>query len=193
MGLLDILNGIQGGGVSNDPRAQAAPARQGMSPMAKALLGLLAIYAMKHMRRADVPPTQQGRPSGANVGLPGGQGGAGGGGLGDLLRGGLGGLLGGAAAGTVLNGGLGGLLKQMQESGQGDTARSWVGTGPNKQISQGDLANALGGDTLDELSQQSGMDRGDLLSGLSKYLPGFVDQLTPQGRVPTEDEAERMV
>jgi len=192
MGLLDILNNIQGGGVSNDPRAQAAPARQGMSPMAKALLGLLAIYAMKHMRRADAPPTQQGMPSGANVGLPGGQGGAGGG-LGDLLRGGLGGLLGGAAAGTVLNGGLGGLLKQMQESGQGDAARSWIGTGPNKQITQGDLANALGGDTLDELSQQSGMDRGDLLSGLSKYLPGFVDQLTPQGRVPTEDEAARMV
>jgi uncharacterized protein YidB (DUF937 family) len=192
MGLLDILHDIQGGGVSNDPRAQAAPARQGMSPMAKALLGLLAIYAMKHMRRADAPPTQQGMPSGANVGLPGGQGGAGGG-LGDLLRGGLGGLLGGAAAGTVLNGGLGGLLKQMQESGQGDAARSWIGTGPNKQITQGDLANALGGDTLDELSQQSGMDRGDLLSGLSKYLPGFVDQLTPQGRVPTEDEAARMV
>jgi uncharacterized protein YidB (DUF937 family) len=113
--------------------------------------------------------------------------------LGDLLRGGLGGLLGGAAAGTVLNGGLGGLLKQLQESGQGDTARSWVGTGPNKSISQGDLANALGGGTLDELSQQTGMDRGDLLSGLSKYLPGFVDQLTPQGRVPTEDEAARMV
>ena len=194
MGLLDILNGIQGGGVSNDPRAQAAPGGQGMSPMAKALLGLLAIYAMKHMRRADAPPTQQGRPSGANVGLPGGQGGAsGGGGLGDLLRGGLGGLLGGAAAGTVLNSGLGGLLKQMQESGQGDAARSWVGTGPNKPISQGDLADALGGNTLDELSQHSGMDRGDLLSGLSKYLPGFVDQLTPQGRVPTEDEAERMV
>ena len=193
MGLLDILNDIQGGGVSNDSRAQAAPARQGMSPMAKALLGLLAIYAMKHMRRADTPPTQQGRPSGVNVGLPGGQGSEAGGGLGDLLRGGLGGLLGGAAAGTVLNGGLGGLLKQLQESGQGDTARSWVGTGPNKSISQGDLANALGGGTLDELSQQTGMDRGDLLSGLSKYLPGFVDQLTPQGRVPTEDEAARMV
>ena len=193
MGLLDILNDIQGGGVSNDSRAQAAPTRQGMSPMAKALLGLLAIYAMKHMRRADAPPTQQGRPSSANVGLPGGQGGEAGGGLGDLLRGGLGGLLGGAAAGTVLNGGLGGLLKQLQEGGQGDTARSWVGTGPNKSISQGDLANALGGGTLDELSQQTGMDRGDLLSGLSKYLPGFVDQLTPQGRVPTEDEAARMV
>jgi uncharacterized protein YidB (DUF937 family) len=189
MGLLDILNSIQTGGVSSDPRAQAAPASQGMSPMAKALLALLAIYAMKNMRRADAPPTQPAGPAG----MPSGEGGTLGGGLGDLLRGTLGGLLGGAAAGTVLNGGLGGLLKQLQESGQGDVARSWVGTGPNKQISQGDLADALGSDTLNELSKRTGMDRGDLLSGLSQHLPRFVDQLTPQGRMPTEEEAARMV
>ncbi|HEU4359094.1 MAG TPA: YidB family protein [Xanthobacteraceae bacterium] len=184
MGLLDVLNNIGGG--SGDPRAQAAPASQGMSPMAKALLALLAIYAMKHMRRAEAP-NQPAGPAGGSV--PGAQGGN----LGDLLRGALGGVLGGAAAGTVLNGGLGGLLKELQESGHGDTARSWVGTGPNKAIPQGDLAKAIGADTLDELSKRTGMDRGDLLSGLSQHLPNFVDQLTPQGRLPTEEEAARMV
>jgi uncharacterized protein YidB (DUF937 family) len=195
MGLLDILNSVPAGGVSNDPRARAAPPSQCMSPTAKALLALLAIYAMKNLRRADAPPTQPGRPAGGNVsaGLPGEQGGTLGGGLGDLLRGALGGVLGGAAAGTVLNGGLGGLLKELQESGHGDTARSWVGTGPNKAIPQGDLAKAIGADTLDELSKRTGMDRGDLLSGLSQHLPNFVDQLTPQGRLPTEEEAARMV
>ena len=116
-----------------------------------------------------------------------------GGDLGDLLRGTLGGLLGGAGAGTVLNGGLGGLLKQLQESGQGDVAKSWVGNGPNKQISEGDLADALGTNTLNELSRHTGMGRGDLLSGLSQHLPRFVDQLTPEGRVPTEEEAARIV
>ena len=125
--------------------------------------------------------------------MPGGQGGELGGGLGDLLRGTLGGILGGAAAGTALNGGLGGLLKQLQESGQGDVARSWVGTGPNKTISQGDLADALGSDTLNQLSRQTGMDRGDVLSELSQHLPRFVDELTPQGRLPTEEEAARIV
>src|SRR6266446_6366184 len=138
------------------------------------------------MRRASRPDLR----SGGNVGLPGAQGD---GGLGDLLRGALGGVLGGAAAGTVLNGGLGGLLKQLQESGQGDNARSWIGSGPNKTISQGDLANALGSDALDELSEQTGMNRGDLLSGLSQHLPRFVDQLTPDGRLPTEEEAHGMV
>jgi uncharacterized protein YidB (DUF937 family) len=198
MGLLDVLNSIQGGGVSNDPRAQTAQAGQGMSPMAKALLALLAVYAAKNLRRADAPPTQPAQPprpagGGTSAGPSTGAGGLPGGDLGDLLRGTLGGLLGGAAAGTVLNGGLGGLLKQLQESGKGEVAKSWVGTGPNKQISQGDLADALGGNTLNELSRQTGMDPGDLLSGLSQHLPRFVDQLTPDGRVPTEDEAERMV
>jgi uncharacterized protein YidB (DUF937 family) len=195
MGLLDILNSIQGGGVSNDPRAPTAQAGQSMSPMAKALLALLAVYAAKNLRRPDAPPTQPARPAGGgtSAGPSAGAGGVPGGDLGDLLRGALGGLLGGAATGTVLNGGLGGLLKQLQESGQGDVAKSWVGKGPNKQISEGDLADALGGNTLNELSRQSGMDQGDLLSGLRQYLPHFVDQLTPDGRVPTEDEAERMV
>ena len=198
MGLLDILNSIQGGGVSNDPRAQTAQAGQGMSPMAKALLALLAVYAARNLRRADAPPTQPAQPprpagGGTSAGPSTGAGGAPSGDLGDLLRGALGGLLGGAATGTVLNGGLGGLLKQLQESGQGDVAKSWVANGPNKQISEGDLADALGGNTLNELSRQSGMDQGDLLSGLRQYLPHFVDQLTPDGRVPTEEEAERMV
>jgi len=197
MGLLDILNSI--GSAAGDPRKRPAPAgpatgqagSQGMSPMAKAMLALLAIYAMKHVRRADAPTPQPApRPGSAGAG----QGDGGGlGNLGDLLRGTLGGVLGGAAAGTVLNGGLGGLLKQFQENGQGDVAHSWIGTGPNKTISEGDLASALGGDTLDTLSQQTGMGRDDLLEGLRQYLPRFVDQLTPDGRVPNEDEAQRLL
>jgi uncharacterized protein YidB (DUF937 family) len=35
--------------------------------------------------------------------------------------------------------------------------------------------------------------REDLLSGLSQHLPRFVDQLTPDGRLPNDDEAQRMV
>jgi uncharacterized protein YidB (DUF937 family) len=198
MGLFDILNSI--GSTASDPRARPAPAgpatsqagSQGMSPMAKAMLALLAIYAQKHMQRADAPtprPAPQPAPRSGSAGA----GPADGGNFGDLLRGTLGGVLGGAAAGTVLNGGLGGLLKQFQENGQGDVAHSWIGTGPNKTISDGDLASALGGDTLNTLSQQTGMGRDDLLEGLRQYLPRFVDQLTPDGRVPNEDEAQRLL
>jgi uncharacterized protein YidB (DUF937 family) len=41
--------------------------------------------------------------------------------------------------------------------------------------------------------RQTGMQRDDLLDGLSQYLPGLVDHLTPQGKVPTTEEASRMV
>src|SRR5262249_33235758 len=104
----------------------------------------------------------------------------------------LGGVLGGAAAGTVLNGGLDGLLKQLQQSGPGDVARSWVGTRPNKAISQGELANAPGTHTLDEPSEPTGVERAGLRSGRSQHLPRFVDQPTPDGGLPTEEEAARM-
>jgi len=37
------------------------------------------------------------------------------------------------------------------------------------------------------------MSRNDLLSQLSQQLPTMIDRLTPQGRVPTEDEMSRLV
>ena len=83
-----------------------------------------------------------------------------GGSLSDLIPGGLGGLLGGAAAGSVLSGGLGNLIKEFQDSGHGRAAQSWVGTGPNQEIAPNELANALGSDTIDALSRQTGVGRG---------------------------------
>ena len=116
------------------------------------------------------------------------------GGLGDLLnKSGLGGLLAGGAAGSVLSTGLNDLLKQFQQSGQGEVAQSWVGRGPNQSISPQDLGAALGADRINALAKFSGMSRDDLLNRLSEQLPDVVDQLTPDGRLPTEDEAARMV
>jgi uncharacterized protein YidB (DUF937 family) len=208
MGLLDILNSIStGAGVPSDPRTRGAAApsdSKSMSPTAKALLALLAFYALKHVRREDSPPAQPqtpaggtitaGQPSGGSLGGGGKSAGApAGGGLGDLLRGPLGGILGGAAAGAVVGGGLGELLKQLQQGGQGNVAQSWIGTGANKAISQDQLEGALGADALDTLTDQTGMPRRDLLAELTRQLPGFIDQLTPNGRIPTEDEAARMI
>ena len=131
------------------------------------------------------------RPQGR---LPGGRAAApSGGGLGDLLKGGLGGLLAGGAAGGVLGSGLDGLLKQFQQNGLGDVADSWVSKGPNKDISTNDLARSIGLDDIDALAGQTGLSRDDLLSGLQQQLPDLVDQLTPDGRMPTEDEASRWV
>jgi uncharacterized protein YidB (DUF937 family) len=198
MGLLDILNGMQNGPRGPSESHPSDPnAKGGMSPITMAILALLAYKAVKHLgggnAPAPAPPSAPGRssvpPSGptVNAGLPGG------GGWSDMLKGGLGGLLAGGAAGSILSGGLGDLLRQFQQNGHGDTADSWVQPGPNKQISPNDLANALGADQIDALSSQTGMSREDLLDGLSQHLPGVIDQLTPDGRLPTDDEAARWI
>jgi uncharacterized protein YidB (DUF937 family) len=221
MGLQDILNGMQNG-PRGQRQPSSGGNSGGMSPITMALLGLLAYKALKGGGLGNIfgggqpaTPGNTGRPAG----LPGGPldagnsgGGLGGllgglfgnrsaapagarpgGGLADMIPGGLGGLLGGAAAGGVLSGGLGNLIKDLQNSGHGQAAQSWVGTGPNQDIAPGDLADALGSDTLDALSKQTGMGREDLLTGLSQQLPELVDQLTPNGRLPTEEEASRIV
>jgi len=168
MGLLDVLNGMQ-----NGPRGQPGPVGSGggMSPITMAILGLLAYKAIKSFTGQQTTPASPGASPGSgtsNAGLSGG-------------------------AGSVLSGGLNDLLKQLQESGHSETANSWVGSGPNKDIAPNDLANALGADKINALIAQSGMSRDDLLHGLSQYLPQVVDQLTPQGRVPTEQEASRLL
>jgi uncharacterized protein YidB (DUF937 family) len=43
------------------------------------------------------------------------------------------------------------------------------------------------------LSRQTGSSVDDLLAGLSQDLPDLIDQLTPNGRLPTGQEASRMV
>src|ERR1700748_2684311 len=183
MGLLDVLNGMQHG-----PRGSSNPGSQssgGMSPMTMAILALLAWKAVKHITAPGAAPAS---PQPAPPPMPANTGGGLGGGLGDILKGPLGGLLGGAAAGSVIARGLGALMKQLQQGGQGDTANSWVGKGPNKAISPNDLASALGADQIDQLSSQSGLPRDDLLQGLSQYLPKVIDHLTPDGRMPSDEE-----
>jgi uncharacterized protein YidB (DUF937 family) len=190
MGLLDVLNGMQ-----NGPRGPSTPSAQsggGMSPMTMAILALLAYKAVKHISGSSTS-TATPAPAPSSPGPSGGSLGGSLGGLGDVLKGGLGGLLAGGAAGSVISGGLGDLLKQLQQNGHGDTANSWVSSGPNKQIAPGDLANALGADQINSLMSQSGLSREELLNGLSQHLPDVVNHLTPDGRLPTENElSERL-
>jgi len=196
MGLFDVLNGMQ-----NGPRGpKDATASGGMSPITMAILALLAYKAVKHVSGSTGTATA---PTGGNSTLPGSTtaptGGlpTGGlsGGLGGLLQGNLGGLLGGllagGAAGSVLSGGLNDLLKQFQEAGHGDAANSWVSPGSNKPITSDDLASALGADQINTLTSQTGLSRNELLDGLAQQLPEFIHQLTPDGRLPNEQEASR--
>ena len=121
-------------------------------------------------------------PANGPLGMPANPGGGG-------LRGGLGGLLGGSAAGGLLSGGLSELIRRFQQNGNDAAANSWVGTGSNQVISPQDVEHGLGADTINSLAQQAGMPREQVLSHLAEGLPDVVDKLTPQGRIPNEQEA----
>ena len=151
-------------------------------PSMTALLGLLAVAGYQHRDKIAemLRGIGQSAPPGTGQSTPGGAGQSGiGGFLGQLSQ-----SLGGASAGGLLSGGLGELLNRFKQSGHGETAESWVGTGPNKPVTPPQLERAIGPDVLETLSKQTGLSREELLARLSRELPDAVDKYTPQGRLP---------
>jgi uncharacterized protein YidB (DUF937 family) len=166
-------------------------------PSMTALLGLLAVAGYQHrdkiaemlggIGKSTRSGTGQSTPGGTGQSTLGGTGQSGVGGfLGQLSE-----TLGGAGAGGLLSGGLGELVDRFKQSGHGETAESWVGTGPNKPVTAPQLEQAIGPDVLETLSKQTGLSREELLTRLSRELPDAVDKYTPHGRLPTEPDFPR--
>jgi len=154
-------------------------------PSMTALLGMLAIAG--YQNRDKLAELLKG------VGAGNTETGAGQSGLGGLL-GSLGGILGGAGAaggasgaggtGALLGNGLNELLESFTQNGQGDTAQSWINTGPNDEISPPQLKQAIGADVLATLEEKTGLSQQELLARLSRELPSAIDKYTPDGRLP---------
>ena len=179
MGLMDVLNGMM-----NGPRGQINPSSAGtsggMSPITMGLLALLAYKALKPSGAGgSAGESAQPVPSGPSAAS------------GSDWQSSLSHLIAGGGAGTILSGGLGELLRRFEQTGHGGLAQSWVGNGPNQPVTPVDLERAIDPDTLMSLARQTGMSREQLLAALAQQLPQAVDHLTPQGRIPTHDEAGR--
>jgi uncharacterized protein YidB (DUF937 family) len=172
MGLLDeLLGGVLGGGARQQGGGlpQSAGIGGGTGGMMMALLPV--VLSMLSNRGG------------------GGQPGGGGGGLTDIL----GQVLGGGASSQSGGGGLGGLLEQMQRTGFGDQARSWVGTGQNLPISPDALSQIFGQGGIEEIAKRAGLTPQQASSGLSQLLPEVVDHMTPGGQQPDFDQLTRSV
>jgi uncharacterized protein YidB (DUF937 family) len=179
MGLLDVLNGMQ-----NGPRGQPQPAAPGTGGMSKTTMALLAFLAYKAYKGLNHPASQAGVPSpnpGREPQEPGG--------LAGVLRTIFGG---GSVPAPVLRRGVGNTVEDIERSGHGEIARSWVGRGENRPISPEKLEAALGEHGIRDLMEQTGMERDELLATLSEHLPRVIDHLTPEGRLPTEQEVSRL-
>ena len=97
-----------------------------------------------------------------------------------------------ASPGDILDG-LGGLVKQFQQKGLGNVVDSWVNRGQNQDISSRQVSDALGSDVVNQLARRTGLSRDEVISELAKVLPGVVDRMTPDGRLPTPNELQRLM
>jgi len=181
MGLIDVLNGMQ-----NGPRGEAEPGKGGMSKLTMALLGFLAYKAYKNFggasqQSSEPPRSARDDRDAAREEEPGG--------LAGVLRTIFGGQ---SPSPSVLRRGVDNTVRDLEDRGHGEIARSWVGRGKNQPISPKQLEQALGEDAIKDLVEQTGMERDDLLEALSEHLPRAIDHLTPDGRLPTEEEVRRM-
>jgi uncharacterized protein YidB (DUF937 family) len=85
-------------------------------------------------------------------------------------------------------GGFAGFLARFRQAGLGDAAESWVGRGANTVLSGEQVESALGTELTDEMARQAGLDEDIGRAALGRIIPGVVDQLTPDGVVPTEND-----
>ncbi len=95
-----------------------------------------------------------------------------------------------APQGGGLLSGLSELLQKFRTAGHAEAVNSWIGPGPNAPIQAEQVGASLGQTTISDLARQSGLTEQELLAQLAKVLPDIVNNLTPNGRLPTLAEIE---
>jgi uncharacterized protein YidB (DUF937 family) len=94
-----------------------------------------------------------------------------------------------APQGGGLLGGLADIVAKLNASGSGAQINSWIANGANQPIEASALGAALGQQSINDLAAKLGMNPQDLLNQLALVLPKLVNNLTPNGRLPTAVEA----
>ena len=85
------------------------------------------------------------------------------------------------------SGGLAGLVTNFQKNGLGDVVSSWIGTGKNLPISADQIQRVFGNQQVSQIAQKVGIEPEKVTTTLASVLPGLVDKLTPNGKLPSED------
>lgn len=95
-----------------------------------------------------------------------------------------GGLLDQIADSIGSSGGLQDVLDRFRNSGSKEAVDTWVKQGPNQPLETTQVEAAIDPRTLDELSQQTGLSREELLERIARDLPEAIDKMTPGGELP---------
>ena len=180
-----VVNQSQAGAPAQTHAQMPASAQQGgvpnLSPIAKGVMLVLAAKAWQAYS------SQRAAGGAAPAAAAQSSGGIGSFGAGSLL-GGLAGMIGGLGGA----GALGGLMRQFEQTGFGEHARSWIGGGENEPIEPEQVETVLGGQTLNELAKRFQIPIDQLKTELAAALPEAVDQLTPRGKLPSDADLAKL-
>ncbi|MBW9069998.1 YidB family protein [Agrobacterium pusense] len=66
-----------------------------------------------------------------------------------------------------------------------------VRPGANDDINADELSEAIGPEVLDELAAKTRLSREEILARLCKDLPQAVDELTPDGTIPSDQQVPK--
>ncbi len=88
-------------------------------------------------------------------------------------------------------GGLSGLVQSFQQGGLGEVVNSWISTGQNLPISPDQLGSVLDPNTIQDVASRLGVSQEEASGQLAQWLPQVIDQLTPNGQVPSGNLAEQ--
>jgi uncharacterized protein YidB (DUF937 family) len=102
-------------------------------------------------------------------------------------------IIGSLLSQVTKNEGLKGLMSKLSEGGLGDQVKSWVSHGDNQPVSADQMKQALGQDHINQLAAQAGTTPDEAASQLAQKLPTAVDQLTPEGNVPSSESLKDKV
>lgn len=92
------------------------------------------------------------------------------------------------------NGGLSGALGKIKELGFDNQVNSWMSTQSTNENLNPDEVNRLFGETeIHQVAEQTGADENDVKQGISELLPEVFNQLTPNGDLGTEQEANQEI
>ena len=89
--------------------------------------------------------------------------------------------------------GLNGLMQKFDAAGLGDKFKSFVGTGANADLTPDEVGKVFGDEKINEFAEKAGVNADQAKEGLSKFIPEFVNKLTPDGNIPGLDDLKGML
>ena len=78
----------------------------------------------------------------------------------------------------------------LKANGLSSQAESWVGTGPNQAVDGSQMEKAVGKEQIQAVAKELGISESQAADVVAKALPEVVDKVSPEGKLPPEQDLD---